>query len=168
MVIKSEDAGNDDAGPSIGEYFLYAIYNRMINACSKRAMPDWYRQTAIQHIRPVQVDELNSQMFWQKWNQVGEKQLQRIADQFLRRVAELEPTSSDCFMFDTTNYYTFMASDTESGLAQRGKSKEGRNWLRQIGLALLVSRDKRIPLYVFPFTTGSTKATGTTRKFFFR
>ena len=138
---------DDDTGTSIGEYFLYAIYNRMISACSKRAMPDWYRHTAIQHIRPVQVDELNSQMFWQKWNQVGEKQLQRIADEFLRRVAELESTSSDCFMFDTTNYYTFMAGDTESDLAQRGKSKEGRNWLRQIGLALLVSRDKRIPLY---------------------
>jgi transposase len=32
-------------------------------------------------------------------------------------------------------------------LAQRGKNKEGRHWLRQIGVALLVSRDKRMPLY---------------------
>jgi len=134
-------------GPTVGEYFLYAIYNRMIGACSKRAMPEWYKKTAIQHIRPVQVDELDSQMFWQKWDQVGERQLQQIAKDFLHRVAELEPSSSDCFMFDTTNYYTFMAGNTESDLAQRGKSKEGRNWLRQIGLALLVSRDKRIPLY---------------------
>ena len=134
-------------GPTVGEYFLYAIYNRMIGACSKRAMPGWYKQTAIQHIRPVQIDELNSQMFWQKWHEVGEQQLQQIAEDFLHRVAELEPSSSDCFMFDTTNYYTFMAGKTESDLAQRGKSKEGRNWLRQIGLALLVSRDKRIPLY---------------------
>jgi len=135
------------AGPSVGEYFLYAIYNRMIGACSKRAMPDWYKQTAIQHIRPVQIAELDSQMFWQKWNQVGEQQLQQISKDFLRRVDEIEPSSSDCFMFDTTNYYTFMASDTESDLSQRGKSKEGRNWLRQVGLALLVSRDKRMPLY---------------------
>lgn len=133
--------------PSVGEYFLYAIYNRMITACSKRAMPDWYQQTAIQHIRPIRIDDLNSQMFWQKWNSVEEHQLQKISDRFLRRIAELEPSSSDCFMFDTTNYYTFMASDTESELAQRGKNKEGRNWLRQVGLALLVSRDKRIPLY---------------------
>lgn len=139
-------AEGEDA-PSVGEYFLYAIYNRMIEGCSKRAMPGWYRQTAIQHIRPVQIDQLNSQMFWQKWNEVEEHQLRKIGDRFLRRVTELEPSSSDCFMFDTTNYYTFMASDTESELAQRGKSKEGRNWLRQVGLALLVTRDKRIPLY---------------------
>ncbi len=137
----------DRDAPSVGEYFLYAIYNRMIRGCSKRAMPDWYRQTAIQHIRPVRIDQLTSQMFWQKWNTVKEEHLRKIGDKFLRRVAELEPPSSDCFMFDTTNYYTFMASNTKSELAQRGKNKEGRNWLRQVGLALLVSRDKRLPLY---------------------
>jgi len=136
-----------DKAPSVGEYFLYAVYNRMIQACSKRAMPGWYKHTAIQHIRPVQVEELNSQMFWRKWDQITEQQLQEIAEGFLRRISEVEPSSSECFMFDTTNYYTFMASDTESELAQRGKSKEGRNWLRQVGVALLVSRDKRIPLY---------------------
>ena len=47
----------------------------MIAGCAKRAMPDWYKQTAIQQIRPVQVDELISQKFWQKWNQVDEQQL---------------------------------------------------------------------------------------------
>jgi len=105
-----------DKAPSVGEYFLYAVYNRMIQACSKRAMPGWYKPTAIQHIRPVQVEELNSQMFWWKWDQVGEQQLQEIANGFLRRISEIEPSSSECFMFDTTNYYTFMSSDTESEL----------------------------------------------------
>ncbi len=133
--------------PSIGDYFLYAIYNRMIAACSKRAMPEWYKHTAVQHIRPVQVSELNSQKFWLKWDQVSEEHLTSITEEFFRRVNEIEPPASDCFMFDTTNYYTFMASQTDSELAQRGKSKEGRNWLRQIGLALLVDRDKRIPFY---------------------
>ena len=187
---------NADASPSVGEYFLYAIYNRMIGACSKHAMSVWYRHTAIQHIRSVQIDELNSQIFRQKWDQVGEEQLQQIAADFLHRVAELEPSSSDCFIFDTTNYFSLMATvsdqgnrifarsrlsarraigvsrrsftcgqsrphestaslttykfwinettsckscdrilstDTKSDLAQRGKSKEGRNWLRQVG-----------------------------------
>ncbi len=133
--------------PSIGDYFLYAIYNRMVAACSKRAMPEWYKHTAIQHIRPVQISELNSQKFWLKWDQVSEEHITSITEEFFRRVNEIEPPASDCFMFDTTNYYTFMASQTNSELAQRGESKEGRNWLRQIGLALLVDRDKRIPFY---------------------
>lgn len=133
--------------PSVGEYFLYAIYNRMIDACSKRALPAWYKHTAIQHIRPVDIQKLTSQMYWQKWDQVGDEQLRLIATEFLRRVAKLEQPSSDCFMFDTTNYYTFMASHTPSELAKRGKNKEGRNWLRQIGVALLVCRNKRLPLF---------------------
>ena len=50
-------------------------------------------------------------------------------------------------MFDTTNYFTFIASDTESELAKRGKNKEGRDWLRQIGLALLVDRQTTLPFF---------------------
>ena len=138
---------HDKDKPSVGEYFLYAIYNRMIDACSKRAMAGWYKRTAIQHIRPVDVSALTSQLFWENWHQVDTEQLRRIAKEFLRRTSLVEPTSSDCFMFDTTNYYTFMASDTPSELAQRGKNKEGRNWLRQIGVALLVDREKRIPIF---------------------
>ena len=137
----------DKDRPSVGEYFLYAIYNRMVEPCSKRAMPGWYKGTAIQHIRPVDVNALTSQLFWEKWDQVGTEQLGRIAAEFLHRISRIEPTSSDCFMFDTTNYYTFMASDTPSDLARRGKNKAGRNWLRQIGVALLVGRDNRVPLF---------------------
>jgi len=34
--------GKKETGPSVGEYFLYAVFNRMIDACSKRSLPDWY------------------------------------------------------------------------------------------------------------------------------
>lgn len=136
-----------ESGPSIGEYFLYATFNRMISPCSKRALPEWYRGTAIQQIRPVDIQALDSDRFWRKWERVGEKEIRSIAEELFRRVSKLEPSDSGCFLFDTTNYYTFMASDTESGLAKRGKNKEGRDWLRQVGLALLVARDTKLPLF---------------------
>jgi len=137
--------GTKETGPSVGEYFLYALFNRMVDACSKRPLSDWYDDTAIQHIRPVAVYELTSQRYWEKCGRVDENDLQKIADLFFRKLAELEPASSDCFLFDTTNYFTFMASDTESELCRRGNNKEGRHWLRQIGVALLVSRDNQMP-----------------------
>ena len=68
-----------ETGTSVGDYFLYAIYNRMIDACSKRAMSSWYKNTAIQSIRPVKVENLSSQQFWKKWDTVSEKQIQHIA-----------------------------------------------------------------------------------------
>ena len=139
--------GKGETGPSVGEYFLYAVFNRMIDACSKRALPDWYRDTAIQQIRPVAVDKLNSQRYWAKWERLDEQAVSEVARRFFRKMAELEPPSSGCFLFDTTNYFTFMASDTESELCRRGNNKEGRHWLRQVGVALLVSRDNQLPFF---------------------
>jgi transposase len=137
----------NEKGPSVGEYFLYAAINRMIDPRSKLALPDWYETTAVQQVRPVQVRELGSERYWEKWNRVSREQLEEIARKLGQRVAELAGVQSHCFFFDTTNYYTFMASPTESDLAQRGKNKAGRHWLRQVGLALLVSRDADMPIF---------------------
>ena len=48
------------AGPSVGEYFLYAAFNRMVDATSKRALPEWFAHTAIQSIRATDIQALDS------------------------------------------------------------------------------------------------------------
>jgi transposase len=136
-----------ETGPTIGEYFLYCIWNRMIHPTSKNKLSQWYSKTAIQHIRPVDIHQLTSQRYWEKWERIGEKQIELIAQRFFEQLWQVEKIDADCLLFDTTNYYTFMASQTESELALRGKNKEGRHHLRQIGLGLLVSRKSRLPLY---------------------
>jgi len=136
-----------EEGPSVGEYFLYCVWNRMCETTSKNKLSQWYERTAVQQIRPVDIGELSSQRYWEKWDRVSETALKTIAQRFFERIWELESPDADCLLFDTTNYYTFMASDTPSDLARRGKSKEGRHNLRQIGLGLLVSRGSRLPLY---------------------
>jgi transposase len=151
-----------EQGPSVGEYFLYAVLNRMVAAVSKTRLADWYRHTAVQHLRPVDLDELSSQRYWEKWERVSERAIETIARRFFERVWELETPGADCLLFDTTNYYTFMASHTESELARRGKNKAGRHHLRQIGLGLLVARDSRLPLYyrVYPGNLHDSKLFG--------
>jgi transposase len=141
-----------ETGPSVGEYFLYCVLNRMVQAVSKNKLADWFRKTAIQHIRPVELDELTSKRYWEKWERVNETDLHTIAHKFFERICQAEAPAADCLLFDTTNYYTYMASQTESELARRGKNKAGKHHLRQIGLGLLVARDSRLPLYysVYP------------------
>jgi len=148
-----------ETGPSIGEYFLYCVWNRMIESVSKNRLAKWYERTAIQQIRPVDLDELTSQRYWEKWDRVSEKALKEITQRYFERIWELESPDADCLLFDTTNYYTFLASDTPSDLARRGKSKDGRHHLRQIGLGLLVARDSRLPLYycVYPGNVHDSK-----------
>ena len=146
-------------GPSVGEYFLYCVWNRMIEAVSKNRLSQWYDRTAIQQIRPVDVDELTSQRYWEKWDRVSEDALQKITQSFFKRIWQLESPQADCLLFDTTNYYTFLASQTPSDLARRGKNKDGRHHLRQIGLGLLVTRGSKLPLYysVYPDNAHDSK-----------
>lgn len=141
-----------EKGPSIGEYFAYTIINRMIDPHSKHSLADWFKNTAIKEIRPVDLNDLSSERFWEKWNRVSEKDLADVAKKFFNRIRSIEKVDPDCFLFDTTNYYTYMASDTPSELAKRGNNKDSKHHLRQIGLAMLVGRGDMMPLYyhVYP------------------
>jgi len=159
LVDRVIPPGDREKGPTIGEYFLYCVWNRMVEAVSKNKLATWYTRTAIQHIRPVDIDELTSKRYWEKWDRVPEGSLREIARAFFAQLWELESPRADCLLFDTTNYYTFMASTTESELARRGKNKASRHHLRQIGLGLLVTRDSRLPLYytVYPGNVHDSK-----------
>ena len=136
-----------EKGPTVGEYFFYAWANRLIDPKSKRALPDWYRGTAVDQVRPADIEELTSQRYWEKWSRVSAEQVEQIGQAFFERVWQLEPLPPECLLFDTTNYYSYMASPTPSELAARGHSKDGKHHLRQVGLALLVDRATALPLY---------------------
>lgn len=139
--------GRREKGPTVGEYFLYCVWNRMSDAVSKRKLAGWYERTAVQQLRPVDLKQLTSEQYWRKWDRVTEDQLAEISRRFFTKLCELESPDADCLLFDTTNYYTFMASQTESSLAARGHNKAGRHNLRQVGLGLLVARKSRLPLF---------------------
>ena len=147
MIDRVVRRGRREKGPSVGEYFFYAWVNRLVAPKSKRALSAWYRQTAIQEVRPVPIEELTSQRYWEKWDRVSEKDVERIGRDFFAKVWALQPLPPECLLFDTTNYYTFMSSHTPSELCVRGHNKASKHHLRQIGLALLVDRETHLPLY---------------------
>jgi transposase len=136
-----------EKGPSVGEYFFYAWANRLIAPKSKRALSDWYHHTAVQEIRPVSIEDLTSQRYWEKWSRVQTEDIEAIVRSFFATVWRMQPLPPECVLFDTTNYYTFMSSHTESELCERGHNKAGKHHLRQVGLALLADRETHLPLY---------------------
>jgi hypothetical protein len=78
---------------------------------------------------------------------VGEVQVEEIGRRFLRRLWGHRTESPESVLFDTTNYYTYMATKTKSALALRGHNKAGKHHLRQVGVGLLVDRQSELPLY---------------------
>ncbi len=64
-----------EKGPGMGEYFLFSAFNRMIQPLSKKALPEWLKGMAVQEIRPVDTQSLNSEAYWRKWDRVTEEDL---------------------------------------------------------------------------------------------
>jgi len=65
----------------------------------------------------------------------------------------------EALIYDTTNFFTYIAEDNEkSKLAEHGKNKAKRNDLRQVSLALLVTKDFGIPLLHLVYEGGTHDA----------
>jgi len=108
---------------------------------------EWFSRTAIDTLRSVKISNLNSKRYWDKWDRVSSKDVEAIGKAFFRRVWEKYKNAPECVLFDTTNYYSYLASDTASELFERGYNKSGKHHLRQVGLALLVNTGSRLPLF---------------------
>ena len=54
----------------------------------------------------------------------------------------------DTLLYDTTNFYTYInTQNTDCSIAKRGKNKQKRSDLRQVGLALVVTKQDMIPVF---------------------
>jgi transposase len=83
---------------------------------------------------------------------------------------EKQLVSRRLLAYDTTNFYTYIAStNTRNQLAQRGHNKQGRHNLRQVGLSYVLDGEQGLSLchHVYPgnvadveeFSTALTRIT---------
>ena len=133
---------------SIGTTLLLAALNRAVWPCSKRGWAAWAQRTSLPHLFTLRPAALTSQYFWDQMDAVSESALEAIEADLTRKVIQAFHFTLDTLFYDTTNFFTYIASGNErSALAQRSHSKQKRTDLRQFSLALLVARDGQIPLY---------------------
>jgi transposase len=91
--------------------------------------------------------DLTSQHFWDQMNAVPQDKLAGIEQQLVCEVVLAEQLRLKALAYDTTNFHTHIAStNLRPQLPQRGKNKQGRHDLRQLGLALVVDQDTQLPL----------------------
>ena len=136
-----------EQGPSVGQYMVLAALNRALSPCSKMAIGDWYEGTVLRRLWGHPKAAFSSQRFWDHMSMVSEEAIGEVEERLLERISSEFGLDGSLLLYDTTNFFTFMATTNDrAGLPQRGHSKAKRHDLRQVGLALMVTKDYRVPL----------------------
>jgi transposase len=114
---------------------------------SKRGWWNWAKTTSVEYLLRCSLSKIDSQHFWDLMDCLPENSIEDVEQEILKKVWQTYDLNTDTLFFDTTNFFTYI--DTTNGrcsIAQRGKNKQKRYDLRQVGLALVVSREDFIPL----------------------
>ena len=132
--------------PTVWTYILIAIINRCIQPLSKSKIGDWFNNTILRNLIPVQSSQLTSQRFWDNIDRISAEDINLIERDLMEHLIKEFDIDIRQLLFDATNFFTFIDTFNERcDIAQRGKSKEWRKSLRIVGLALLVTADFHIP-----------------------
>jgi transposase len=134
-------------GLTVGETLLAGLIGRACAPRSKRAFAGWAEQTYLPQLMGFSAPELTSDHFWEQMHAVPVERLETIEQEMVRQVVRVEQLQVEVLAYDTTNFYTHIAStNRKPQLPQRGRNKQGRHDLRQLGLALVVDQSTQLPL----------------------
>ena len=137
-----------EQGPSVGHYIALAALNRALAPCSKLGIGDWYEQTVLRRLWRFEKAAFSSQRFWDHMSMVSPSAIEAIQTALVPRIRQEFGLDAEVLLYDTTNFFTFLSTTNDRcPVAQRGHSKAKRHDLRQVGLALLVTRDFQVPLF---------------------
>ena len=145
------DLIDSEVGPhrtelSVGQYLAVAAINRCIAPTSKKAMKEWYAGSYLSSLLPARSRALEGQRFWDAMSRLEESHINAVEEKLLVRVRQLYDLDVRNVMYDATNFFTYINTQTDSVLAQRGHNKAKRDDLRQVSVSLLASLDFGVPL----------------------
>jgi transposase len=144
------------SGPSTAHYLLMAAIHRICQPGPKTEVSDWYRNSILSSLWGFAPERFSSQAFWDCFDRIatGESvpagkrdELEEAQLRLLGLWKQKQLVTRRLLAYDTTNFYTYIASDNErNSLAQRGHNKQGRHNLRQVGLSYVLDGDNGLSL----------------------
>lgn len=133
---------------TVGATLVLGAIGRVCMPTSKRGWWEWAKTTSCEYLLRAALSGVDSQHFWDLMDAVPVEAIEHIEHELLERVRQRYGLAADTLFYDTTNFFTFIATtNTRCTIAQRAKNKQKRHDLRQVGLALVVTREDQIPLF---------------------
>jgi transposase len=131
-----------------GITFVLGAIGRVCMPTSKMGWWSWARTTSVEYLLRCSLSKVDSQHFWDLMDSFPSAAIPLAEQEILTRLLEAYQIQTDTLFYDTTNFFTYIdTTNTNNEIAQRGKNKQKRNDLRQVGLAMVVSKEDHIPLF---------------------
>ncbi len=131
-----------------GITFVLGAIGRVCMPTSKMGWWNWAKTTSAEYLLRCSLSKVDSQHFWDLMDSFPEDAIYPAEQEILTRLLDAYKIQTDTLFYDTTNFFTYIDTTNEHcDIAQRGKNKQKRNDLRQVGLAMVVSKEDYIPLF---------------------
>ena len=127
---------------SVGEYLTVLVINRACVLNSKSKMQRWFDRTTLARCFPRLEGTLTPQNIFNQMAHLDQETMRAIESKLCKALVSTFKIDSDCFLFDPTNFFTYIREHEKNTIAQRGHNKKKRTELRQINTSLLVTRDE--------------------------
>lgn len=163
-------------GLSVGEYILLSAISRVTRAIPKTEVNDFLEKTALKNILLKKQKNIKSQNFYCAYEKVlsekeikGKKEglgklpndklkvdeleevinenvIEKIEEELWFKLQEKYNIHLNVFLYDTSNFFTFIDKYTECSIPQAGHNKQQKHNKRQIGLALAILKELQLPI----------------------
>ena len=133
---------------TVGITLLLGAIGRVCMPTTKRGWSTWAKTTTLTYLLRCSLSKIDSQHFWDLMDALPIEAIPKIEKELLERIIKIYGLESDTLFFDTTNFFTYIdTTNLRCTIAQRGKNKQKRYDLRQVGLAMVVTREDMIPMF---------------------
>jgi transposase len=130
----------------VGQYLALAAINRVCEPRSKNGIGAWYKKSVLPGLFTIPVSRATGQRFWDAMDRLPVESIPHIEEELWGTVLDQFSIPLDVLIYDTTNFFTYLAEQTPSELNEKGHNKAFRHHLRQVGLAASVVRGLGLPL----------------------
>src|SRR5271166_162032 len=139
-------------GLTVGETIVLAAIGRACRPCSKMGWAEWASSTSLGYLLKRDLSGLDSQHFWDHMDCIPTNAIEKIETEILKQAWKLYKPITETLLFDTTNFFTYINTNNKRcTIAKRGKNKQKRIDLRQVGLALVVTKKDQLPLFHYSY-----------------
>lgn len=131
---------------SIGDYLLLPVINRLLKPTSKEGIKEWYEKGCLPIIWGKDVS-LSSQNYFYYLKRIKDEKIKVIWNELLDNAKKKLNAEDSTFLFDPTNFFTYIEDHDDNTIPKNGFSKQKRNDKNQINLSLMIGEQSLLPYY---------------------